>query len=157
MNLREEMLREAWRKSLDSFPTACLTLESLVSAMRQGSGKDPRLTSLYFAGADVDHPYFLKTDALAIGIAVLPEDAEKARKPKRHPHQTEVIFVLEGSLTLHRVGERDRVLAKHEHFVIEQDVCHWVTPVAGQKAVFVFVKTNPAQEPRGVDCGPIAP
>src|ERR1700730_18219737 len=77
-------------------------LSQLISLMRHESRGHPDLSSLYFAGVDVDHRYFLRTDSLAIGIAVLPEGAEKAAHWKRHPHQNEMIAVLEGEILLER-------------------------------------------------------
>ncbi|MEW6743202.1 MAG: RHS repeat-associated core domain-containing protein [Planctomycetota bacterium] len=62
------------------------------------------MSSVYFAGSDVDHPFFLRNDRVAVGVSVFPEDAAKAAAAKRHPHQTEEIFVLDGALSL-VVGE----------------------------------------------------
>ena len=107
---------------------------------------------MYFAGADVDHPYFLQSDALGIGIAVLPEDAAKALTRKRHPHQVEVMFVLEGAMRLHIESNEPVVLRKGDYYVVDKNVCHWVTPLENEPGAFAFVKTNPAQEPRGVSC-----
>src|SRR6185503_2940657 len=60
---RAQLLEEAWRvgSSTSSGRTA-LTLSALVSAMRQSSQSAEPSTSMYFAGADVDHPYFLQSD-----------------------------------------------------------------------------------------------
>ena len=107
---------------------------------------------MYFAGADVDHPFFLQSDALGVGIAVLPEDAAKALTRKRHPHQVEVVFVLDGALRLHIESNAPVVLRKGDHHVIGKNICHWITPIENEPGVFAFVKTNPAQEPRGVSC-----
>ena len=150
---RARLLEQAWRTgSQKRSGLAALTLSALVSAMRQSHQTEQPSTSLYFAGADVDHPYFLQSDALGIGIAVLPEDAAKALTRKRHPHQVEVIFILEGALRLHVEANPPVVLEKGEHYVIGKNVCHWITPIENQPGVFAFVKTNPAQEPRGVSC-----
>ena len=90
------------------------------------------------------------------GISVLPQDAEKASQVKQHPHQTEVIFILQGSLELHFGSSskiaRVRLLSAGEHFVISPGVCHWITPAGSGEAVYLFVKTNPAQEPRSQPC-----
>jgi len=150
---RARMLEDAWKKSSLSQILPALTFASLVATMKESSRSNAPSTSMYFAGADVDHPYFLKSDALAIGIAVLPEDAEKAKARKRHPHQVEVIFVLEGGLNLYIEGSAPITLRKSDYYVIGKNVCHWVTPLEEQPGVFLFVKTNPAQEPRGVSCG----
>jgi Arc/MetJ-type ribon-helix-helix transcriptional regulator len=150
---RARLLEQAWRNGTQNRPApAALTLPALVAAMRASSPCDQPSTSLYFAGADVDHPYFLQSDALGIGIAVLPEDAAKALTRKRHPHQVEVIFILDGALRLHVEANAPMVLRKGDHYVIGKNVCHWITPIENQSGTFAFVKTNPAQEPRGVPC-----
>ncbi len=89
-----EEYEELARLVRDAFSEG-LTLDSLVGLMRS---RGP--SSLYFAGADRDHPYFLHTDRIAIGLSALPEDEPKSKRPKRHPHQHEVIFVLDGALRL---------------------------------------------------------
>ncbi len=152
---RAFLLKNAWEKTSTESALRALNLRGLITAMKQSSGSDTPSTSMYFAGADVDHPFFLKSDVLAIGIAVLPEDAEKAKAPKRHPHQVEVIFVLDGGLDLHLEGRLPITLRTNDHYVIEKNVCHWVTPLAHEPGAFLFVKTNPAQEPRGISCGPL--
>ena len=133
-----------------------VALGDLVAVMKEESGSKGYLSSLYFAGAEGDHPYFLKNDRVAMGLAVLPEDAEKAGLRKRHPHQTEVIFVLDGTVRLEVAKNRGRQvqidLAQGDVYVIEPGECHRITPVDGQDAAFLFVKTNPAEEPRGQDC-----
>ena len=86
---------------------------------------------------------------------MLPQDAAKAGQAKRHPHQTEVIVLLEDSLRLVcRSDDRTevKVLRRGDHFAIPKDVCHWVEPVAGIDAAYLFVKTAPAREPREEDC-----
>jgi Arc/MetJ-type ribon-helix-helix transcriptional regulator/quercetin dioxygenase-like cupin family protein len=150
---RARLLEQAWRNGTQNHAgPAALTLPALVAAMRASSQCDQPSTSMYFAGADVDHPYFLQSDALGIGIAVLPEDAAKALTRKRHPHQVEVVFVLDGALRLHVEANAPVILQKGDHYVIGKNVCHWVTPIENQSGVFAFVKTNPAQQPRGVSC-----
>ena len=133
-----------------------VSLGDLVALMKEGSAAKGYLSSLYFASAEGDHPYFLKNDRVAMGLAVLPEDAEKAGLSKRHPHQKEVIIVLDGTLHLKVVkqsGERVEIdLCQGELYVIEEGECHRITPVRDQNAAFLFVKTNPAQEPRGEEC-----
>jgi mannose-6-phosphate isomerase-like protein (cupin superfamily) len=155
---RKQLLESAWsRRSRSGSERPALTVPALAEAMRQSRHSAQPSTSLYFAGADVDHPYFLHSEALGIGIAVLPEDAEKAKVRKRHPHQAEVMFVLDGGLCLHIEGRPPLQLRKGEHYVIEKNVCHWVTPLENEPGVFAFVKTNPALEPRGVLCDGLAP
>ena len=153
---RERLIRGAWDETPSgSVSPRALHLPELVAAMKQQGKITPDLACLYFAGADVDHPYFLQNTALAFGISVLPENAEKAAKSKRHPHQVEVIFVLDGSLDLHvegRQGVEIHSLSQGDHYVIGKDVCHWITPQEGRSAVFAFAKTNPALEPRSIDC-----
>ncbi len=149
---REKVLNEASRRSEEPG----VSLGDLVALMKEGSASKSYLSSLYFAGAEGDHPYFLKNDRVAMGLAVLPEDAEKAGLSKRHPHQKEVIIVLDGVLHLEIVkqsGVRVEVdLSRGDLYVIEEGECHRITPVNDQDAAFLFVKTNPAQEPRGEDC-----
>ena len=149
---RKALLEEAFRLS---DPSPAVGLPQLADLIREQAARFPQLTSLYFAGADADHPYFLQNSRVAIGISVLPEDAPKAGVAKRHPHQQEVIIVLEGEilLQLHQAAEAvTRKLGAGELRVIARDQCHCIQPVDGQKAVYMFIKTNPAVEPRGVKC-----
>lgn len=150
--IRKQLLESVWQDSLQAgtnYPS--IDLDSLVARIRQSCMQSPFLSSLYFAGADVDHPYFLKNNALAVGLAVLPEDSQKAGRPKRHPNQVEVIFVLQGSLRVwwgDEVKHQNRVLVEGDHYVIKKNLRHWITPVDNGRSLYVFVKTNPAQEPR---------
>ena len=85
------------------------------------------------------------------------EDAAKARVPKRHPHQTEIIVVLRGALTLHQGSGgsgSDDLLGEGECAVVPKGACHSITGVDDQDAVFLFVKTNPSQQPREEPCDP---
>jgi len=133
-----------------------LSLESLVKLMKSRSAGTPRLSSLYFAGADRDHPYFVHTDKVAIGLSVLPEDEPKSSEAKRHPHQHEVVVVLDGGIRV-EVAKDGQWLASDlsagEVKTIYPDECHRIL-ARGQDAVFLFVKTVPAEEPRGVSCTP---
>ena len=86
---REKVLNEASRRGGEQG----VSLGDLVALMKETSASKRYLSSLYFAGAEGDHPYFLKNDRVAMGLAVLPEDAEKAGLSKRHPHQKEVIWL----------------------------------------------------------------
>lgn len=150
--IRKRLLESVWQESQKAgadYPS--IDLDALLARIRQSCMQSPFLSSLYFAGADVDHPYFLKNKALAVGLAVLPEDSQKAGHPKRHPHQTEVIFVLQGSLRLwwgNEAKHGNRVLVEGNHYVIRKNLRHWITPLDDSRSVYVFVKTNPAQEPR---------
>ncbi len=126
---RAQLIEDAYRRKSES---SVLSLASLAWLMRERSGEHPYLSSVYFAGAEVDHPYFLQNEKIAIGIAVLPEDAAKAGRWRRHTTQTEVIFVLEGemvvefrdssSVTQHR-------LSVGQMLPIPPGVCHYVLPV----------------------------
>jgi quercetin dioxygenase-like cupin family protein len=145
----------AWTQMPAAEGKSALSLDQLITLMKERSTSKPYLSSIYFAGADVDHPYFLKNDKLAIGISVLPEDAEKAGKRRRHPHQIEIIVVLHGRLCLHlfeRNQERSCDLNEGDNYVIEKNVCHWITAILNQHSAYMFFKTNPAKEPRGVEC-----
>ena len=149
---RTRLLVEAFRRGGQTG----VALGDLVAVMKEESASKDYLSSLYFAGAEGDHPYFLRNDRVAMGLAVLPEDADKAGLRKRHPHQTEVIVVLDGTLRLEVTKNSGQpvqcVLAQGDVYVIEPGECHRILPVEGQDAAFLFIKTNPAQEPRGEDC-----
>ena len=133
-----------------------VALGDLIAVMKDKSSAKDYLSSLYFAGAEGDHPFFLRNDRMAMGLAVLPEEASKAGLRKRHPHQTEVIVVLDGTLRLEIAKNNGQHLhldlAQGDVHVIEPGECHRITPVEGQDAAYLFVKTNPAQEPRGEAC-----
>jgi hypothetical protein len=132
-------------------------LDELISAMKDGSDKHSFLSSLYFAGSEVDHPFFLDNDKIAIGIAVLPEDSDKAGLRKRHPHQIEYIVVLQGSIIVNikKIGITfKKTLYTKESFIIKKNVCHWtIINKDCDNAAYLFVKTNPSQEPREKGCG----
>jgi len=152
---REALVRDAWSKSRGEPSAPAVRLDDLIGLMRERSETKPHLSCMYFAGADVDHPYFLKDEMLAIGLAVLPEDCEKAGQHKRHPHQVEVIFVLRGKVDLHlSEGNKavDKVLEAGDYDVISKGVCHWITQHGADEAAYLFVKTNPAKEPRSQTC-----
>jgi quercetin dioxygenase-like cupin family protein len=132
-----------------------IDFDKLISLMKSESREHSYLSSLYFAGADVDHPYFLENQQVALGLAVLPEDSAKAAQPKRHPNQTELILSLQGSVCVYYESEGKpikQVLNETEYVIIQPGVCHWVTGMEEGDAVFLFLKTNPAQEPRGQSC-----
>jgi quercetin dioxygenase-like cupin family protein len=154
-SIRQHLLEEAWQKSFER-GTECpfVDLFVLVDCIKKSCIDNRFLSSLYFAGADVDHPYFLKNEAIAIGMAVFPEDAGKAGHPKRHPHQVEVVFVLQGSLNIfwgQKNHPQTRVLREGDFHVIEKDICHWFTPLDGIQSCYLFVKTNPVKEPRSIE------
>ena len=156
---REALLRMAFARSQTSSGIASpLDYNCLIDAMREQGSLIPELAHLYFAGAEGDHPYFLKNDRIALGLSVQPEDADKAGAFKRHPHQTEVLFVLEGELSL-EIRETGQPLAqplkKGGVFVIKPDLCHRIQTIDGKPAVYLFVKTNPDQEPREEPCPPM--
>lgn len=152
----ENMLRRLWEANRShGGDTGLIKLKDLLREMRSEAKNCAGLASLYFAGADLDHPYFLRNKRIAVGLAVLPEGADKAKAAKRHPHQTEVLVVLEGSLRLFcRVGAKinEQILKRGDHFVIPKNTCHWVEPVDGGDAAYLFLKTNPAEEPREEPC-----
>ena len=132
-----------------------MTLEGLLTTMRERSRQDPLLSSLYFCGAERDHPYFIHTDSLAAGFSVLPEDEPKSSVPKKHPHQNEVIVVLEGEVVLEllRNGEwHAETLKSPEVWVIPPGECHRILSSDKTRAAFLFVKTQPAAEPREELC-----
>jgi quercetin dioxygenase-like cupin family protein len=132
-----------------------LLLNKLVAAMKKAARFDASMSSLYFAGAIGDHPYFLKNDKFALGIAVMPEDREKAGVCKRHPHQQEFIIVLDGEIRVKVMsgkGYHDHIVQSGESIVIGKGKGHSVFPVNDKKAVYLFLKSNPAIEPREEVC-----
>jgi len=148
-----EIFKQRTRLLQDAFSQG-MTLDALVGLMRSRSKESPRLSSLYFAGADRDHPYFLHTDRVAMGLSVLPEDEPKSRKTKRHPHQHEMIFVLDGALRLEilRNGKwKATALKAGQIKVIYPNKYHRIVS-GGKRAVFLFVKSKPAKEPRELAC-----
>jgi mannose-6-phosphate isomerase-like protein (cupin superfamily) len=149
---RENLLRSVFMK--DGLSNG-ITLDDLVSHMKESSIRNKYLSSLYFAGADVDHPFFLNNKKIAIGLSVLPEDSEKAGVAKLHPYQNEVIFVLTGSLMLEFEEEGKtirKVMNEGDVHIIPAKQCHRVLYIEKKNAVYLFVKTNPAEEPREELC-----
>ena len=155
-DVQREILLEAWgERWAGERLIQSVDLQKLIAIMKKQSLTYPYLSSLYFAGSEVDHPFFLENTKVALGMSILPQDAAKAGAPKRHPYQTEIIIVLEGSLSLHH--ERDgkmaeKILNENEHFVIVRDSCHWVSSIDESPAVYLFIKTNPSEEPRSRSC-----
>lgn len=149
---RRKLLDDVFKKSIEQ-DRPSISFELLTSIMRAESRKNQFLSSIYFAGGQSDHPYFLNTENIAIGISVLPEDKEKAGLSKKHPHQIETIFVVEGSLRIFTDQlESSQILRLGDVFQIPKGVCHRIEPIDNKPATFIFVKTNPSQEPRGEDC-----
>lgn len=87
-----------------------------------------------------------------MGIAVLPEDAAKAGLWKKHPHQQEVIFVLQGALRLIIDDRPEDVVGEGELRVIEKGQCHRIVPAEDEHGVYLFCKTNPAKEIMAENC-----
>ena len=131
-------------------------LQDLIELMKGRAIDEPELSSLYFAGADCDHPYFLVNDRVALGIAVLPEAQFRSAVAKQHPHQHETIVVLDGELYLDvRAADGERVrseLKAGEVTTIRAGQCHRILPKDHGNATFLFIKTWPAREPRGEPC-----
>ena len=121
------MMRTDGKDGLTAIPLDCL-----VSLMKERSAQQSFLSSLYFAGAEGDHPYFVKNERIAVGLSVLPEDRAKTELTKKHPHQQEVIFVLHGELIL-EVDENGTAVQKRlgvgSVSVIEKGQCHRILPV----------------------------
>jgi mannose-6-phosphate isomerase-like protein (cupin superfamily) len=153
---REKLLRDAFSYSRSAEDGAgSVLLECLVSLMKERSREKGFLSSLYFAGAEDDHPFFFKNTKIAVGISVLPEDAAKAGISKSHRHQEETIFVLRGALHLETEEDGttiERLLQEGQMHVIKKHQCHRVLPVSGTEAVYMFVKTNPDLSPRSESC-----
>lgn len=153
---RQQLLEQACgQENPEPGTRAALSLDGLIAAMKEGSKADDYLACLYFAGADVDHPFFLKNDAVAIGVSVLPQDAAKAGLRKRHPHQVEVIFVLKGQVRLYLEQDgrmQPKTVQQGEHYVIGKNKCHWIEPENSGDAAYLFVKTNPDVPPRSTPC-----
>jgi len=159
--LREQLFRDALSESLRQGKSfRAVAFECLETVMKEASRQNPALSSLYFAGAEEDHPFFLKNEDIAIGLAVLPEDEPKSAQSKLHPHQIETIFVLKGRLRLER--ERagvltSEVLERGSVATIERGQCHRIMAVDNTNAAYIFVKTDPAKSPRGVNCSFLEP
>lgn len=151
---RENLIKEAFFQNGEN-AQGPLDLDFLISLMKLKSRDKQYLSSLYFAGGILDHPFMLQNDSIAIGLSVLPEDAEKAGLSKKHPHQEEVIIVLNGSILLEvmELGQHQKiVLNSGDLHVIKKGQCHRIFPIDNKDAAFLFVKTNPSLEPRGEDC-----
>ena len=154
---RAQLLKRLFRTGRKRGHPPVPTLDRLVKLMKQGSAEHGFLACLYFAGANADHPYLLRNKEIAIGISVLPEDAEKSGLCKRHPNQQEVVFVLRGSMLLQLHQRRrtvGKVLGKGDVVIIKKGQCHRILPYAppSNEAVYLFAKTNPAAEPREDNC-----
>lgn len=154
---RRTVIEKAYQAGENGEKPKALKLSALIAEMRVASQDDPSLSSIYFAGGFVDHPFFLESDSLAAGLAVLPEDALKAGQWKRHPHQQEFIVVLEGQLLLQEKDpSTNEVLtypltASASHLV-DKNICHRVLPDNDHSAAYIFVKSNPMQKPLGESC-----
>lgn len=153
---RQELIDDAFKNSqLSENALSPVSLEKLILFMKDKSKSEEYLSSIYFAGKEGDHPYFLQNDKIAIGLSVLPEDAKKSGKRKSHPHQEEAIIVLNGSILLEidKNGKAtQKVLNQGDMFVINKSQCHHILPIDDKDAAYIFVKTNPAEEPRAIDC-----
>ena len=161
--LKPEELQRAFRKRAklieEAFGTPSegdrkfMALRDLIALLKERGRDDKDLSYLYFAGAEGDHPYFLLNDRIAIGIAVLPEDAAKTRVSKRHPNQQEIIVVLEGRLILEsETRTADVELRQGQVAVVEKGECHRILPAGNDHGAYLFVKTNPADMPREERC-----
>ena len=151
---REKLLEDALRQSKATRGTRAVALDVLLKLMKERSCSPGTafLSSLYFAGAFDDHPYFLHNREVAIGLAVLPEDRAKAGQSKRHPHQKEILVVIAGRLLVELEGEPLTEKRAGDVVVIEPGRCHRVIPVENEDAAYLFVKTRPGDEPREEEC-----
>ncbi len=154
---RKTLIEKAYQSAESGEKAKALKLSALIAAMRTASQDDPSLSSMYFAGGFVDHPFFLESESLAAGVAVLPEDAAKAGQWKRHPHQQEFIVVLEGQLLLQEKDPANSEiitypLAASNSHLIDKNICHRVLPDENHTAAYIFVKSNPMQKPLGESC-----
>jgi mannose-6-phosphate isomerase-like protein (cupin superfamily) len=144
------------KQMLEDIYSGKISFGDLVALMKKRSAAYPELSSLYFAGADCDHPYFLVNDRVALGIAVLPENEFRSSIAKQHPHQNETIIVLDGELCLDirsPDGERVRTeLKTGDLTTIPPGQCHRILAKDNANAAFLFVKTSPATEPRAEIC-----
>ncbi len=154
---RRKLIEKAYQSDTDGEKPKALKLSALISEMRIASQDDPSLSSIYFAGGFVDHPFFLESESLAAGLAVLPEDAAKAGQWKRHPHQQEFIVVLEGQLLLQEKDSSNNTvitypLSASDSHLVDKNICHRVLPDEDHTAAYIFVKSNPMQKPLGESC-----
>jgi quercetin dioxygenase-like cupin family protein len=152
---RMKLIKNSYALSQKDSPHDPINLKHLIHLMKERSKDFNFLSSIYFAGHFGDHPYFLLNDAFAMGIAVLPEDETKSSKIKRHPHQNEIIVVIEGNILLD-VETNGVMNRKHlktgDYWVLEIDQCHRILSDNNQDAVFIFLKTNPSDQPLSIDC-----
>jgi quercetin dioxygenase-like cupin family protein len=152
---RMKLIRNSFDLSQKNSLHDPIDLKHLIQLMKERSKDFNFLSSIYFAGHFGDHPYFILNDAFAIGIAVLPEDEAKSSKIKRHPHQNEIIVVIEGSILLD-VETNGVMNRKHlktgDYWVLEIDQCHRILSDKKQDAVYLFLKTHPCDEPLSIDC-----
>ncbi|RJP61087.1 MAG: hypothetical protein C4539_20400 [Ignavibacteriales bacterium] len=153
---RAKLLKEAFNKSQkESNGYDPIKLDTLLNLMKEKSGIHNFLSSIYFAGYEGDHPYFLQNEKIAVGIAVLPEDLDKSYLSKYHEHQQEIIIGLNGTIVLD-IKDGESILKKNiaegDIFVIEKKQCHRISSLQNKNAAFLFIKTNPAIEPRSNKC-----
>ena len=156
-NVRKKIFVELWKaKKKKKELIHSVKLDELISKMKEESEDHPFLSSLYFAGSYIDHPFFIESDKIAIGISVLPEDSEKAGLKKKHPHQTEYLVVLNGTIDVF-IKPKNKieqiVLHENESYEIQKDICHWISINESCKsAAYMFIKTNPSKEPKSKEC-----
>ena len=62
--------------------------------------KDSEITSLWFCGSRIDHMRCLGSEEIGWGISALPNDFDKAKMPKYHPHQVEIMVPIYGSVII---------------------------------------------------------
>ena len=84
---RQKLLNDAFvmSKGRDHEPTA-ISLECLVSLMKERSGRESFLSSIYFAGSEGDHPTFLRMTKLPSVCRFCPRIVRRPRSPKSIPN-----------------------------------------------------------------------
>ena len=152
---RKNLLVNLWKAKIKNKELVqSIKLDKLIDEMKKRSNNNPALSSLYFAGSYIDHPFFLENNKIAIGISVLPED--KAGLRKRHPNQIEYLVILKGTINVHLKQNnktKNIILNENESFEIQKNQCHWIKiDKSCKSAAYLFLKTNPSKEPKEKEC-----
>jgi mannose-6-phosphate isomerase-like protein (cupin superfamily) len=146
-SIRKKLIHDAFLKSQNGIEYGPLEIENLIKLMKERSKDNEFLSSLYFAGCLGDHPFFLKNNKFAIGLAVLPEDSNKAGLLKSHTDQIEILVIIDGSILL-EVEENHimikKALNEGDIYIINKNIKHKISAIDNQNSAFIFIKTNPS-------------
>ena len=131
------------------------SLTRLLDTLNQHS----EFTSMWFCGSRIDHMRCLGSEEIGWGVSALPGDFDKARMPKYHPHQVEIMIPIHGPVcveTYTRQEGLDKTTIEqggiHEHIVLNRDVCHRIKRIGEGyvDSAFFYVKTNVGQQPQDI-------